>query len=219
VAESAVVNDRVLIVAFDPWARRVASLIGRAATLPGYAVIDGEAVATGELVDRAATAAVVGLLGGGGCERDELRVALQARRLTHLTVRRAESSLWVGPTVVAHRPGCDWCWQARQRQHAGALAARESGTGVEAGADVDRVRLGARAAVAVTRHVLGSPEAEAGVVRGFARDGSTAHIGRVIAVTGCTRCDAAIDRPAGWCLRSRRSPGAALPEIREEVKT
>ena len=156
-----------------------------------------------------------------------IRAALEATGAAYLIVERDGPWIWVGPTVVPGRPGCDRCWQARRRQHAEALAGGQAPLGPDspdsgcppAGADdLDVVRLGARTAVAVTRRVLAAPDIEAGVVRRFAPDGALPLIGRVVAVSGCLRCDLAVPHPAGWSLRSRPTTGAAT-QTREEVKT
>ena len=147
---------------------------------------------------------------------EQARAALEEQLVTHLTVQRDGPSIWVGPTVVPMRPGCSRCWQARSRQHAGVLLGRPTGGGREA---TDSVRLAARAARAVARRVLESPEEEAGVIRRFGPPDAVPTVGRVIAVSGCARCDPPLPRPAGWSLRPRVASGAPTTSLRKEVNT
>ncbi len=218
-AESAVVTAPVLVVALDPWAERVAAHIARG-TPDLVAVVcardrhDCEAAVDGATSRQLALLVAGAEVAGHDSDRAQTcltrtRAALEARSVTHLEVRNDGASVWVGPTVVPGRPGCAWCWQARCRQHAEALSggpAPVAGDGraarveAAAGERLDSVSLAARAVRAVARRVLMAPEDEAGVVRRFGRDGGAPTIGRVIAVTGCARCDRRVPRPAGWSL-------------------
>ena len=237
-AEPAVVNEPVLVVAFDPWARRVAAMISTAAN-PASVVLNGDCRTASAWVDDSRPPPRLGVLvtsGRRGHDRGTSRVgeqgtgiraALEANGVTYLTVERDGPSIWVGPTIVPGRPGCNRCWQARRRQHAEALSGGLAPLGPDgpdscrtaAGpADLDLVRLGARTAVAVTRRVRAAPGIEAGVVRRFAPGGAPPLIGRVVAVSGCARCDHGGPHPAGWSLRSR-PPAGAVTQTREEVKT
>lgn len=206
-AEPAVVNPPVAVLAFGEWGRNVAITLS-ASERPPILAIDGAACRPAKLFGdhalgrRLAVVVAAGFGSGQGAGPDEtdgaeaLRSELEDRGVTHLTVTRDEGSIWVGPTVAPDRPGCDTCWQARRRQHAEAL-----GLG-GAPDDVDLVAHAARAALAVIRRVLASPETEAGVVRRFLPGGGPPAIGRVIPVPGCVRCDAPVgDRPE-WSLRA-----------------
>jgi hypothetical protein len=238
VAEPAVVNDPVLVVAFDPWARSVAAMISTAAD-PASIVLNGDArTADTWVVERSQPPRLGVLVMSGPRSQDQgtartqergsaITAALETNGVTSLTVERDGPSIWVGPTIVPGRPGCYRCWQARRRQHAEALSGGLAPLGPDGpdwrrpagrAADLDAVRLGARTAVAVMRRVLEAPDIEAGVVRRFAPDGVPPLIGRVVAVSGCARCDHTGPRRAGWSLRSRPTADAATP-TREEVKS
>jgi hypothetical protein len=229
VAEPAVVNDPVFVVFFDPWAGKVAAIISTAAD-PAPVVLNGDSSAADDWVvdsrppPRLAMLVMSGMQGHnrGTARKEErgaaMRDALDANGVTYLTVERYGQSIWVGPTIVPGRTGCNRCWQARRRQHAEALSgglaplgpdSTDSCAAAAGAAELDMVRLGARAAVAVTRRVLKAPEMEAGVVRRFARGGAPPLIGRVVAVSGCARCDHTVPHRAGWSLRSRPTAGAA----------
>jgi hypothetical protein len=191
------VNSSALVLAFGEWGRNVATTLS-AAERPRIPVIDAGRRPAKRWRRRAiASRLVVVVAAGAGCDdgsgsdpgdgADALRSGLNALGVTHLTIERDKCSVWVGPTVVPVRPGCDTCWQARRRQHAQALThAPEAG-------DMDLVALAARAAHAVMRRVLTSPETEAGVVRRFLPDGGPPAIGRVVPVAGCMRCDSSLD--------------------------
>ncbi len=229
-AESAVVTDRLLVVAFGEWAAHAATLLARGAPDPVTLVLDGDvrdAVADDGPAPRLAVLVLSALEPDGGCARHarDARTALEEQCVTHLTVQRDGPSIWVGPTVVPMRPGCSRCWQARRRQHAGVLLGRPTGGGreatgrVSAPADTDSVRLAARAARAVARRVLESPEEEAGVIRRFGPPDAAPTVGRVIAVSGCARCDPPLPRPAGWSLRPGVTAGVQTTNLRKEVNT
>jgi hypothetical protein len=197
----------VVVLAVGEWGRKVAITLS-AAERPPILAIDGAACRPAKLFgDRALggrlAVVVAAAFGSGDAAANDctdgaeaLRSELGALGVTHLTVARDERSIWVGPTVAPGRPGCDACWQARRRQHAEVLGP----SGMPD--DVDLVPHAARAALAVIRRVLTSPETEAGVVRRFLPGGGPPAIGRVIPVSGCMRCDlSAGDRPE-WSLRS-----------------
>jgi hypothetical protein len=210
-AEPAVVNPPVVALAFGEWGRRVAIILS-AAERPPILAIDGAACRPAKLFgDRTcgrplAVVVAAGFRSGDGDgpepagAAEALRSELDVRGVTHLTVARDEHSIWVGPTVAPSRPGCDTCWQARRRQHAEVLALSRAPD------DVDLVPHAARAALAVIRRVLASPETEAGVVRRFLPGGGPPAIGRVVPVAGCVRCAvSAGDRPE-WSLRALAPP-------------
>jgi hypothetical protein len=213
-AEPAVMSAPVIVLAFGEWGRNVAITLS-AAERPPIVAMDGAACRPAKLFgERAfgrqlAVVVAAGFGNGEGADPDRaggadaLRSELEARRVTHLTVARDERSIWVGPTVAPARPGCDACWQARRRQHAEAL------TLSPAPGDVDLVAPAARAALAVIRRVLASPETEAGVVRRFVPGGGSPAIGRVIPVAGCARCDPSAGDHPGWSLRSLAPPERA----------
>jgi hypothetical protein len=235
-AESAVVNPTVLVAAFDPWARSAATMIAGVAG-SAVTVLDVDTDQADRLLHDGASADL-GVLIVSGLERDQAelahvqarlvaaRSALEARYVAHLTIERDAGAIWVGPTVMPLRPGCDRCWQARRRQHVDALsrglAPAHPGTAAADHATVvsefDLARLGAKAGLAVMRRVLGSPDTEAGVVRRFAPGGGSPSIGRVVAVSGCARCDRTLPLPAGWSLRRGAAAGVAMSDLREEVK-
>jgi hypothetical protein len=234
-AESAVVNPTVLVAAFDPWARSAATMIAGVAG-SAVTVLEVDTDQADRLLHDGAPSDL-GVLIVSGLERDHaeaddvqarlvaVRSALEARHITHLTIERDASAIWVGPTVMPLRPGCDPCWQARRRQHVDALSRGVAPAHPDTAADhatvvseFDLARLGAKAGLAVMRRVLGSPDTEAGVVRRFAPGGGSPSIGRVIAVSGCARCDRTLPLPAGWSLRCGAAAGVATDERGEEVK-
>ena len=214
-AEPAVVSEPVLLVAYDEWAGAVARMIARALGERARVLLNGgarEPAAVAEAADRARLAVLVTAGADAHAARlAAVRDALEERFVTHLTVRGEGTSVCVGPAVTRTAPGCHRCWEARRRQH-GEVAA-------PSGADGDGARLGARAALAVIRRVTSAPGEESAVVRLFTGDGASPQIGRVIAVSGCARCDRPHPRPAGWSLRSRSTVGAPITYARREVKT
>jgi bacteriocin biosynthesis cyclodehydratase domain-containing protein len=239
VAESVVVSDPVLVVAFDPWADQVATTISRALADPVTVVLDRE-VRGGYLWATEARPWRLGIVVMSRIDDGERfagylegrvaawRAAFEDEYVTYLTVERDRPSVWVGPTVVPFRPGCHGCWLARRRQHAETLSGGQVGILTDASGapdpapaplDIDSVRLAVKTALAVTRRVLASPDAEAGVVRRFSPGGATQSIGRVVPVAGCARCDRSLPAPAGWSLHPRVTAGAAITENREEVKS
>ncbi|HYB30714.1 MAG TPA: hypothetical protein VEF89_29215 [Solirubrobacteraceae bacterium] len=201
-AEPPVVNPALLVVAFDPWARRLARMLLQAAR--GAAVeFDGRPDNLDRLVPGATAPSLAVLIGSAQSRLGDVRRALEHRRVRHVTVEPYEGAIWVGPAVVPERPGCDQCWRARRRQHADALLAafaRDTGNDMPR---ADQIVLGARAGLAVARHVLRSPDDEAGVVRRFTAAGAAPTGGRVSAVSGCPRCDQMAARTAGWSLHGR----------------
>jgi bacteriocin biosynthesis cyclodehydratase domain-containing protein len=166
----------MLVIALDAWGERVAGLLP---TTP-----------------RTDTPALAILLGTG--DSDQLRKRLQERSIPYLSVRPDGDAVWVGPLVLPGQGGCEDCWQARRRQHAETLDALAEPSPAD---DADSARLAARATAAVVRRALRAPADEAGGVRRFAPGGAVSHAGRVVAVTGCRRCDGAPERLAGWALR------------------
>jgi len=223
VAEPAVVRAGVLVVARDPWAVRVATMIS-ATVGPAAVVLDPAACEAMLLQGAAAPGLAVIVLGepwpaGEGAPVPaaivSVRSSLEARRVTHLTVARDERCVWVGPTVLDQQPGCASCWEARRRQHAAALAAAHgcAGSGAE-----DLARLAARAGPAVMRLALRSPEAEAAVVRRFIAGGAAPTAGRVVAVAGCRRCDPGAVRPGGRSPSWRSPARTRSIDPRKEVK-
>jgi hypothetical protein len=215
-AEPPVVNPPVVVLAFGPWGHNVAVTLS-ACERPPVLAIDGAAcrpdMLFGDRGSRRRLAVVVAAGPGSDDDSgpddgvDALRSELDARGVTHLTVARDARSVWVGPTVAPSRPGCDTCWQARRRQHADALTL-DSVPG-----DVDLVAHAARAALAVLRRVLASPETEAGVVRRFLPGGGPPAIGRVVPVPGCARCDASVGYRPEWSLRSLAPPESATVHV------
>jgi hypothetical protein len=216
-AEPSVVSPPVVVLAFGGWGRSVAVRLS-AVERPPIVAIDGAACRPARLFgDRAfgrplAVVVAAGLGSGDDCSdaadgAEALRAQLSARGVTHLTVARDQRSIWVGPTVVPSRPGCDTCWQARRRQHVEVLKLDRVPD------DVDLVAHAARATLAVIRRVLASPETEVGVVRRFLPGGGPPAIGRVVPVRGCVRCDASAgDRPE-WSLRSLAPPEFATARV------
>jgi hypothetical protein len=207
VAEPAVVNSPVVVLAFGEWGQNVAMTLS-AAVRPPILAVDGATCRPAALfADRGFGHGLAVVVAGGpgsddssasdpGDRADALRSELGARGVTHLTVERDERSVWVGPTVVPLWPGCDSCWRARRRQHAEVL------THSPVAGDVDLVLHAARAALAVMRRALTSSETEAGVVRRFLPGGGPPAIGRVVPVRGCVRCDSSTGCGPEWSLRS-----------------
>jgi hypothetical protein len=198
-----VVNAALLVVAFDPWARSVARIMVQAA-VGAAAQLDGEREALDRLlVGGASTPSLAVLIGSAQTRLGDLRHDLEDRRVAHLTLERDEGAVWVGPAVIPDGRGCDWCWQARRRQHAEVLSATFGHDAGDAVCGADQMVLGAKATLAVARRVLRSPGVEAGVVRRFAVDRAAPTARRVSAVSGCGRCHQVAPRPAGWSLRGR----------------
>lgn len=212
-AEPVVVNAPLLVIAFDPWGRAVATMIS-GATDAAVAAFDGDAGDVGsELARRAPTArlAVLVLSGPAPNERTVARVAfaraaLEARGVPSMTVERDEHAVYAGPAVVAGQPGCHRCWQARRRQHAGSLPPALAPVVPD---DPELCRLAARATLGVARRVIAAPEAEAGVVRRFVPGGRSPLAGRVVPVSGCPRCDPLTPSIAGWSLHAHVTAGMA----------
>lgn len=201
-AEPAVVNPALLVVAFDPWARDVARLLLQAAR-GAAAALDGERDSLDRLLAEATAPSLAVLIGSHQPRLGDVRRALEHGRVPHLTLEPDERAVWVGPAVVPGRRGCDRCWQARRRQHAEALLAV---FGHDAGSHVrraDKIVLSAKAGLAVARRVLHSLDDEAGVVRRFTAAGTAPTVQRVRAVSGCPRCDRMAPRTAGWSLHGR----------------
>jgi hypothetical protein len=217
-AEPTLVNAAAVVVTFDSWANGVATLIAGVAgssiaTLDGH----GNNGAHGHPFNGLPRLAVLvtSRCETDGASADEVTARIAASRsrfdasgITHFTVERDGRSIWIGPTVVAHRSACHSCWEARRRQHADALA---RGDAVTPPADQARpamandsalVSFGAKATLAVVRRVLASPGPEAGIVRRFRPGGGPPDIGRVVKVSGCSRCESPPAFPSGWSLRS-----------------
>lgn len=210
----------VAVLGLDPGgmevARRIADVIGERgvmldarepdaeAWLTQYVSLVGLAVIAGTDLPRTVAATE------GETEAAAIRSLCEEAGVAHLAVECGQRLVWVGPSVIPGQPGCHACWQARRRQHAGAHAAQlaitvddESGQpGPARQPGEPSLRLAARAAMAVTRRALRTPQSEAGVVRYFRLDDTDPAGGRVIAVSGCPRCDPVVERSPGWSLSS-----------------
>ena len=204
-AEPALVKSELLIVPCDSSARAVAALMLQGAG--GAAIeLNGEPDELDRLLGAASAPTLAVLIGSAPARLGDVHRTLEDRYLAHLTIEIDERAVWVGPAVVPDRPGCQHCWQARRRQHADALSAAFGDHAANPVRGAGEIILSAKAGLAVARRVLRARDDEAGVVRRFSteRTAPTAH--RVIAVSGCTRCDRKPRRPPGWSLHPEPQP-------------